>query len=506
MELEFERDHLHGYETVLDTTLCQEETMESIVPDACPDIQRVVDCCGQAFLSGKLIRDGLASVSGVIRVSLLYQPEGEAGGLRRMELSLPFTCQAEAAGLTEAGILLASPRLRWAEARILNPRKVLLRVELAVDLTACQPQDQSVCGSVLDPEVHSVCQMATQQESYQLSAVQERPFSFGEQIRLPGDALQVLSCRVTPVCTESKLIGTKLIFKGSVDVQLLLQSSEGALSAHREPLTFSQVMEVAGVGEEGDCHVTVELNDLTWELSSDGGQSLDMSLDLLAQAQVWNRRPMTMLQDLYSTLWNTEVQIGQQPVRQLVEQSVRPQSVRELLESGMLVRSVVDSWLSVGEVTRSREGEQMVLTARPRLSVLCLDEEDQPQTIHKELEVTCRLDCPEGAVCFCRCLCPGEVFAAPASGGLEVRFTLEFHCMALLERKIPAVTGGRLTEERAHGGEDRPSMVLRLAAPGEDLWDIAKAYGTTMEEIRQANELEEGALPGNTMLLIPRAR
>ncbi|MBR4098430.1 MAG: LysM peptidoglycan-binding domain-containing protein, partial [Clostridium sp.] len=207
-----------------------------------------------------------------------------------------------------------------------------------------------------------------------------------------------------------------------------------------------------------------------------------------------------------STLWNTEVQIGQQPVRQLVEQSVRPQSVRELLESGMLVRSVVDSWLSVGEVTRSREGEQMVLTARPRLSVLCLDEEDQPQTIHKELEVTCRLDCPEGAVCFCRCLCPGEVFAAPASGGLEVRFTLEFHCMALLERKIPAVTGGRLTEERAHGGEDRPSMVLRLAAPGEDLWDIAKAYGTTMEEIRQANELEEGALPGNTMLLIPRAR
>lgn len=506
MELEFERDHIHCYETVLDTTLCQEETMESIVPDACPDIQRVVDCCGQAFLTGKLIRDGLASVSGVIRAVILYQPEGEGAGLRRMELSLPFTCQAEASGLTDAGTVLASPRLRWAEARVLNPRKVLLRVELAVDIMACQPQEQAVCGSVVDPEAHSVCQMSSQQESYQLFAVQERPFTFSEQIRLPGEAVQMLACRATPVCGESKLIGTKLIFKGSVDVQMLLQDSGGALSSHREALTFSQVMEVPGAGEEGDCQVVVELNDLTYESMGDGDQSVDVNLDLLAQARVWSRRPITVLQDLYSTGWNTEVQMGQQPVRQLVEQSVRPQSVRELVETGTMIRSVVDSWLTMGEVSRSREGEQLLLTARPRVSILCLDEADQPQMVQKELEVICRLDCPEGAVCSCRCLCSGEVFAAPVAGGLEVRFTVEFHCMALLERKIPAVTGGRLGEERTRGGEGRPSIVLRLAAPGEALWDIAKAYGTTMEEIRQANELEEGALPGNTMLLIPRAR
>lgn len=49
-------------------------------------------------------------------------------------------------------------------------------------------------------------------------------------------------------------------------------------------------------------------------------------------------------------------------------------------------------------------------------------------------------------------------------------------------------------------------MVLRMAAPGERLWDIAKAYGTTTEEITQANELEEGCLPTGRMLLIPRVR
>ena len=54
--------------------------------------------------------------------------------------------------------------------------------------------------------------------------------------------------------------------------------------------------------------------------------------------------------------------------------------------------------------------------------------------------------------------------------------------------------------------EVRPSVVLRLPAPGEELWDIAKAHGTTMEQILQANELEADILPAGRMLLIPSTR
>ena len=51
--MEFERDTIISYETAAEVTLCQEETLESIVPDACPDILRIVDVCGQATISGK---------------------------------------------------------------------------------------------------------------------------------------------------------------------------------------------------------------------------------------------------------------------------------------------------------------------------------------------------------------------------------------------------------------------------------------------------------------------
>ena len=54
MELELERTELNGYETVLDTTLTQEETLEAIVPDACPDILRRGGC--RRLLYGKNCR------------------------------------------------------------------------------------------------------------------------------------------------------------------------------------------------------------------------------------------------------------------------------------------------------------------------------------------------------------------------------------------------------------------------------------------------------------------
>ena len=41
---------------------------------------------------------------------------------------------------------------------------------------------------------------------------------------------------------------------------------------------------------------------------------------------------------------------------------------------------------------------------------------------------------------------------------------------------------------------------------GESLWDIAKAYATTISEIRQANGMEEESAEPGQLLLIPHKR
>ena len=275
--------------------------------------------------------------------------------------------------------------------------------------------------------------------------------------------------------------------------------------AQRQSLPFSQTMEVNGAGEDGVCRVQVVLSEMEGRPSEDG-RTVDLNLDLLAQAEVRCRRTLRLLRDAYSTAREMDVKQAVHTLQRLEEDSVRPQNVRELLETGTLARSVVDAWVTLGEITRSREGEQMVLTTQACLTVLYLDEEEKLQSIQKTIPVSIRADCPEGRVCLCWCQFPDEVFAAPSAGGVEVRFNVEFHCVTLSQQRVNCVSSAQIGEERSRPDGSQPSVVLRLALPGEGLWDIAKTYGTTSQEIIQANELEEGPLPAGRMLLIPRVR
>ena len=227
--------------------------------------------------------------------------------------------------------------------------------------------------------------------------------------------------------------------------------------------------------------------------------------ELLAQAMVWERRPLQLLRDLYSTSCLTQVQTEELALTQLVDRSVRTQSVRELLETAAPAHSAVDCWLSLGQVEQQREGDGVNVT-QIQLTALYLNDEGQLQSVQRAAQAVCRVECPQEAECRVRCRWSGEMFAALAAGGVEVRCSLDFFCTVLARQSVTMAVRGELGEKRAAEAGEQPSVVLRLAAPGERLWDIAKAYGTTREEIRLANGLEEDETPEHTMLLIPRVR
>ena len=75
-----------------------------------------------------------------------------------------------------------------------------------------------------------------------------------------------------------------------------------------------------------------------------------------------------------------------------------------------------------------------------------------------------------------------------------------------MPRQATGVSQVKLEEDAPRDPAGRPSIVLRAVEEGERLWDIAKAYGTTMEDIIQANGLGEEAPAVGRVLLIPKKR
>ena len=126
-ELELRRANTKGWAVVGRTSIEQEETAEVIVPDAQPDIWQVWDASTCLLLQRKEVREGQAALYGLLKVTILYQPEG-TGGVERMEATLPFDAAPELPGLTRQSLLYVSPKVLGTETRLLNPRKILVRV------------------------------------------------------------------------------------------------------------------------------------------------------------------------------------------------------------------------------------------------------------------------------------------------------------------------------------------------------------------------------------------
>lgn len=507
MELELERNELSCYDTVLDTAVFPEETMEMIVPDACPDILHLVDTCGTVLMKSREAQDGRAEVAGTVCCTVLYQPEGECG-IHRFEVNVPFFCAVENPAVDRDCLVNALPRLQAADTRILNPRKVLLRINLAVDIQVFSPCGTSVCSCVAEPADSDVQQLLETQETYVVSCVREKPFHFSDELTVSGsrpEPEELLKSRVELLCSESKVIGNKLIFKGEAALQVLYRSAAGQTCAADFQLPFSQIMEVSNVTEDADCSVEVLLSGFTCGIDGGDGRALSVSMDLLAQAVVREPRTVTVLSDIYSVSRPLTAEFESFSFSRLLERGSRHQSARETVETTAAVRSVVDAYVTIGAVTQTWEGARLTATAEVTATALCESEEGELTAVRAAIKVPCVLELAEGCVCSCLCGCPGGVFATPTAGGVEFRLEMDFRYLALTSTRAIGVSSACVEESAGREDGRQPSIVLRVLGR-ERLWDIAKAYSTTTEDIMQANELTDGDALSGRLLLIPKRR
>ena len=68
-----------------------EESLETAIPEYCPDMARIVDTAGRLIIRERQLTGEHCTVSGSVKVTVLYTSE-EATGLRSLTVSVPFSC------------------------------------------------------------------------------------------------------------------------------------------------------------------------------------------------------------------------------------------------------------------------------------------------------------------------------------------------------------------------------------------------------------------------------
>lgn len=529
MELNFKKAGHDYYEPLSFAPFTCETMRESIVPDSCGDIARVVDTTGVVCLTNReLTGDGRFCASGSVEVSVLYIPERAGGdrggaesgvqtafnsredGLRSLHFQIPFQCYGEGQGGESCEFLDIRGELRSIDTRVLNPRKVLTRANLTLYPMGCRHVSLSVCTGV---EAEEGVQLLQEQRQTRVAAgVREKEFAFTEELPLPpgrGGAEEILSTRVDIRGTDSKLIGSKLVVKGIISASVLYREGGGRLNLLQQDVPFSQIIEGGGFDEDCESEAAYRLLSCECRIGSESGPDdnyvLTLELMLRARATVWRTEEVCFIADLYSTMAEVSCQTAELELSEDCQRGVRRQNVRELLETGVAVKAVVDTEIGCGGVQAA--GGTLKIPAWARC--LYLDENDMLGSAHREFTVECAAELltdGDKADVQAEAACHGDVIANIMPEGIELRFPVECAVTAASRRRYVCVSGAE-TEEESQDRTPAPSLTLRKIGSGETLWAVAKQYRATRESILAVNELsDESQITPDKLLLIPRAR
>ena len=496
MEVTFENQGCPCLKPVLRQARNAEQSQEIRLSEGMPDVGRILTAWGQPILRGKEWNSDGLSVTGGMMVWVLYTPE-DGSGERCLDGWIPFQLGFELPEDLPEGKICLGMLPRPVEARTVSPRKIQVRAGLSLLCQAFVPMEIPVAQPQNLPEDVELLRNTYPVRLWKEAG--ERAFSQEETLTLPESAPvpeELICYRADSRVTDRKVLSGKLVFRGSTAVHLCYRCREGQLHSWVFDLPFSQYAELTG--EYGpDAQAEFTLCQTALELEPDEDGRMNLKCGIAAQYVLSDREQLELTQDAYSPGRELQIQTS------TLELPVVLDSRRENLYAEQTLPGegslVADSRFLPEYPKQRREGDTPVLEQNGTFQTLYYGEDGALHAGFARWEGSLPVPADE-KVDLWAVPQPGAAQAAIGGSGIALKAEVPMELTAAAVERLPMVTGLTLGEPRK-GEAGRPSLILCRAGE-RSLWDMAKAAGSTVASIREANDLQGEPAPGQ-MLLIP---
>lgn len=499
MEAKLKSEKIKVCKQLVDTVVSCEETMEMVVPDYLPDILDIADTDGIVLMRSKEVENGGIVISGLVLTSVLYGTEEKS--VKKMELNIPFRAQHAAGDLPLDADLVARLGIASIDTRVLNPRKILVRVNVTGRVQAFEKCEYEVCYGSYDEDEEKIALKEETCEVTAVTAIREKVFSVSEVFSIPdsGNIRSVLKSRVQFECEEMRGVGNRLIVKGAANIETVYETGDTGRAQRAEfNAPFSQILEFEGTVHDGMFELSVMPTSFYTEAGEDG-RSLSIELGAVMQSTLKEQMQITYISDQYSTAWETTDRRMELEIESHCTKTVS-KTVQKVIQLPVPATSITDASVVAGrcEVMPDKTIKTMI-TAQ----LLYIGTEGNTELLRAAERFSFEFDCDDNvAAAYIE---HSSVSVQHTMDGVELSITLRFLLNSIDLCKISAISGISYDEKCARDLSERPSVVVHRFAENDSLWELAKHCASSIKAITEANELEEGTSPAvGTLLLIPK--
>ncbi len=472
-----------------------------------PNIDKILWTDGTVeILTTKVIRDRIV-VSGVVKFKVVYRSEEEENNIYSIDSNADFREEIEIPGITEEMSAMIKSNIEYIQEEIVDERKMALKALVNLEGKVEEGNTIEIIKSASDlKDLQTLKETIKYKEVYGREtsyAIVKEALEIGEEKPAIEEILKV---SITAYEVESTVVEDRIIVSGVVNTRIIYYG-ENQMAAIEEEIPFNHFLEIPGAlaGSQGE--ILIEVVEGGYEvLENDEGQLkvLDLETKLRVSGNAFAENEKSLIVDAYST--KEKIKLGTEEIN-LIE-NVKTIIYKENIYKDLSNNAIKEIYDLTGHpiIIESRFGEEeIIIEGILSLQVIYLEEgTEEICTLREEIPYKYYLPLedkrPGGLIDIDLELESIKTVVSKESFSIEavIKHKINLNRNRLLSVINSIEETGDLIDKR-----NRPSITIYIVQKDTILWDIAKRYNTTIEEILQGNENinPNNIMPGEKIII-----
>ncbi len=489
-----------------------------IVPDSKPDVVKIIHNMGNIVFEEPKVSNQAIWVKGRMDFAALYRSDQAEDKMEILSGSIPFQEKISMDGIDDLDPVHLNWNLEDLTVNLINSRKLGVRAVVDIIATAEENTEEEIASGMDGEEDYQ--QKVSDRTLLTLVTAKKDILRIRNEIALPNakpNIYKLLWKSIQPRGLETSLENGKVKVTGEAQIGILYRTDED-----NQIQWFEVSMPIQGEVECDECESSdifwAKLEPVTLELETrsdyDGEERL-LGIEIVfdVDLKIWREQTIPVLEDAFSLESNLIPKCKETTLQELLVKNhakvrMAEQMHLEKEQEKILQICSCEGEIHIDETLPTQDG--VVVNGVLSISILYVTPEDNFPVEHvKEMlpfeqlvEVpgmseNAQYDLDYGVDQLNVNLLDSTEY--------EVKAAISLRLLALEKQSFCKIEDIEETPMDMEQLQQMAGLTGYVVKPGEELWDIAKKYHTTLEDLMETNELKARSVkPGSKLIIVKK--
>lgn len=487
------------------------------VPDSCSDVGRMIQKDGEVIIEEVQINAGSAAIKGMLVFRLLYVADEEAHRVHSLEGRIGIQETLFLEGLESGDKVCLKWDIEDLTIRLIHSRKLNIKALISFRAGVDELEDVAVPTDLKDQEGISVKKKELQALS--LCVHKKDTMRRKEEMVLPSNKPNIHRI----LWKDAQLRGLDLrpdqdqvLIRGELFLFVLYAGDEEdhPLQWVEQAIPFSGEVACSGCRQELISHMEVQMQQAVLEIQPDAdGEERIIQADLVLELDMkfYREESMSILQDVYTPQKECRLDTQEHVLSSLLIRNDSKCRLQERMTvqggQGKILQVCHSSGdIRVDQAKIVENGIRVEGIILVRVLYIITDDAMPFYSMEEAIPFSHLIEAAgidQDCVYYLRTDLEQLSTNMADSSQLEVKAVMNLNALVMRQKRqqvIVGITEAALDRKKI---QELPGIVCYVVQPEDTLWDVAKRFYTSLDQIRELNQLEADELtPGEPILVV----